>query len=122
MFWFFRGRKYFDFHNYRWEICPMNRRALPVWITDRALEEIGLIRQTKNIPPDYGLRIGSKGGGCAGVSYFIGFDRARSGDEVFEGGGFEILIEKKHFMHLLGLQVDFIDTDHERGFLFSSTH
>jgi Fe-S cluster assembly iron-binding protein IscA len=32
---------------------------------------------------------------------------------------FQVLIEKKHFMHLLGLKVDFIDTEKERGFLFT---
>jgi iron-sulfur cluster assembly protein len=73
----------------------------------------------KNIPQDYGLRIGVKGGGCAGVSFVIGFDHSKASDEIFPLEGFEIFIEKKHFMHLLGIEVDFINSETERGFLFS---
>ena len=36
----------------------------PVKLSDKALEEVKNILQTKGIPSDYGLRIGIKGGGC----------------------------------------------------------
>jgi iron-sulfur cluster assembly protein len=97
----------------------MPSRLLPVLITDRAREEVYVIYTRKNIPQDYGLRIGVKGSGCAGITYVIGFDKPQTNDEIFDEGMFKVLIEKKHFMHLLGLQVDFIDSDKERGFLFT---
>jgi len=97
----------------------MINRNLPVLLTDRAREEAHLIFTNKNIPKGYGLRIGVKGGGCAGITYVIGFDLPKQNDEIFETGSFQVLIEKKHFMHLLGLKVDFIDTAKERGFLFT---
>lgn len=96
---------------------PFSR--LPLLLTDRAREEVFHIYTHKSIPKNYGLRIGVKGGGCSGFTYVIGFDQTRKGDEVFDTGPFEVLIEKKHFMHLLGLKVDFIDSDTERGFLFT---
>ena len=40
----------------------------PITVSARALEEVRKIMQTKNIPADYGLRVGIKGGGCGGVS------------------------------------------------------
>jgi len=97
----------------------MINRHLPVLLTERAKEEVHHIFLHKNIPAGYGLRIGAKGGGCAGVTYVIGFDKPKPNDDVFETDVFQVLIEKKHFMHLLGLKVDFIDTEKERGFLFT---
>lgn len=97
----------------------MSWHQIPVFITDRAREEVVNILTLKNIPKDYGLRIGVKGGGCAGVTYVIGFDKPKPNDDRFEAGTFEVLIEKKHLMHLLGLQVDFVDSATERGFLFT---
>jgi iron-sulfur cluster assembly protein len=94
--------------------------ALPILITDRAMEEVFHILNTKNIPKNYGLRIGVRGGGCAGVSYVIGFDKVKPGDDVFQTLQFQVFIEKKHLMHLLGLKVDFVDSDIERGFLFTN--
>jgi len=96
----------------------MNTRLLPVLLTDRAREEVHHIYLHKNIPSGYGLRIGVKGGGCAGITYVIGFDQPKKNDDIFETENFKVMIEKKHLMHLLGLKVDFIDTDKERGFLF----
>ena len=96
----------------------MSINHLHVLLTDRAREEVYQIFQHKNIPKGYGLRIGVKGGGCAGVTYVIGFDKPKQNDDIFKTPYFEVLIEKKHLMHLLGLKVDFIDTEKERGFLF----
>jgi iron-sulfur cluster assembly protein len=93
--------------------------SLPVNLTERASQEVSHIMANKNIPEGYGLRIGVKGGGCAGVSYFIGFDQNKPTDEVFLVSDFQVFIEKKHFMHLLGVKVDFINSETERGFLFS---
>jgi iron-sulfur cluster assembly protein len=94
-------------------------KHVPVLITERAQEEVYHILLHKNIPAGYGLRIGVKGGGCAGFTYVIGFDKPGEKDDLYHTAHFEVLIEKKHLMHLLGLKVDFIDTDKERGFLFT---
>jgi len=98
----------------------MTFRHLPVLITDRAREEVYHIFQHKNIPSGYGLRIGVKGGGCAGITYVIGFDKPKLNDDIFNTEHFQVLIEKKHLMHLLGIKVDFLDTDKDRGFLFQN--
>ena len=39
---------------------------IPIDISARAIEEIKQTMAQKNIPPAYGLRIGVRGGGCAG--------------------------------------------------------
>lgn len=92
---------------------------IPVRITEKALEEICRIRENKKIPEEYGLRIGIKGGGCAGISYLLGFDTASKEDGTFDLCGLPIHISKKHTMHLIGLTLDFYEGPDARGFMFS---
>jgi len=95
-------------------------KEFPVKISERALTEIAIIIKEKNIPKDYFLRIGIKGGaGCSGVSFVIGFDKMKSGDNLFNYKGINILIEKPHTMFLIGVEIDFEDSAEERGFVFN---
>ncbi|MDF2158386.1 iron-sulfur cluster assembly accessory protein [Algoriphagus sp. CAU 1675] len=90
----------------------------PITITEKAEFEIKNIIANKNIPQDYFLRVGVKGGGCGGMSYALGFDKPKTDDQQFEIAGIQVLIEKKHFMFLLGMQIDFFEGDEARGFTF----
>jgi iron-sulfur cluster assembly protein len=91
---------------------------IPIKITEKATLEIHNIIQNKNIPSDYFLRIGVKGGGCGGMSYLLGFDKKKESDEQFEIAGVQVLIEKKHFMFLMGMEIDFYEGNDARGFTF----
>jgi iron-sulfur cluster assembly protein len=91
---------------------------IPIKITEKALKEIRNIINNKNIPKDYSLRVGVKGGGCGGMSYLLGFDKPKEGDQQFEIMGISVLIEKKHYMFLMGMQVDFYEGNDARGFTF----
>ena len=91
---------------------------IPIKITEKAQAEIKDIIANKNIPADYSLRVGVKGGGCGGMSYLLGFDKPKEGDQKFEVEGIQVLIEKKHYMFLMGMQVDFFEGDEARGFTF----
>ncbi|MBW3467207.1 HesB/IscA family protein [Arthrospiribacter ruber] len=91
---------------------------IPIQITPKAQEEIRNIISNKNIPADYSLRVGVRGGGCGGMSYMLGFDKAKEGDQQFEIDGIPVLIEKKHYMFLMGMQVDFYEGNEARGFTF----
>ncbi len=90
----------------------------PITITDKAIAEIKNIMENKNIPTDYFLRIGTKGGGCGGMSYALGFDKAKEEDQKFEISKIPVLIEKRHYMFLMGMQIDFFEGDEARGFTF----
>ncbi len=91
---------------------------IPIKITSKAEEEIRHIMATKNIPEDYFLRVGVKGGGCGGMSYALGFDKPKEEDEELEIAGIPVLIEKKHFMFLMGMNIDFYEGEDARGFTF----
>ena len=90
----------------------------PVSISDRACTEIRHIMKTKGIPPEYGLRIGIKGGGCGGMSLIIGFDKKTKTDLSYEIEGIAVYVDKKHTMYVMGKEVDFVDDAEARGFLF----
>ena len=91
---------------------------IPIEITPKAQTEIKNIMANKNIPKDYFLRVGVKGGGCGGMAYALGFDKPKEDDQRFEIEGIPVLIEKRHVMFLMGMQVDFYDGNDTRGFTF----
>lgn len=96
----------------------MFKNIKPIGLTKRAAEEVLKIMETKNIPADYGLRLGIRGGGCGGVSLIIGFDKQKATDLVYQDEGIEVLIDKKHTMYLIGKQVDFYEGADAKGFMF----
>jgi iron-sulfur cluster assembly protein len=91
----------------------------PVTISGRAAEEIKKIMQTKNIPADYGLRVGVKGGGC-GVSLLIGFDRKKESDMAYTIDDIPVYVDKKHTMYVVGKEIDFYEGEDARGFMFTN--
>ena len=96
-------------------------KPVPITLTAIAAQEIRKILQVKGIPEDYCLRVGTNGGGCAGVSYIIGFDKPATTDEKYLIEGINVLIDKRHALFLWGVEVDFVDAL-ERGFVFKTIH
>lgn len=90
----------------------------PVTISEKAAAEIRKIMQTKNIPEDYSLRVGIRGGGCGGVSLMIGFDKQKASDLAYSIEGIPVLVDKKHTMYIIGKEVDFYEGADARGFMF----
>lgn len=98
----------------------MLEKIEPVGLTARAAQEVMKIRETKNIPSDYGLRVGVRGGGgCGGIALIIGFDKQKSTDLTYTLEGITIHIDKKHTMYLIGKEVDFYEGADARGFMFA---
>ena len=91
---------------------------LPFYISTPAFKELSSILLSKKIPEGYGVRIGIKGSGCAGVSYVIGFDQPSSEDKKYTLNNVSFFIAKKHLLYISGLTIDFIDSVEERGFVF----
>jgi iron-sulfur cluster assembly protein len=95
-------------------------KTAPVQLTDRAAIEVKKIREEKNMAPDYALRLGVKGGGCSGMSYLLGFDQQKDTDELYEISGVSVLVDKRHAMYILGMEVDFEEGLNARGFVFNN--
>lgn len=92
----------------------------PVTLTAGAIKQLLRIKNEQNVPEDYGLRVGVKGGGCSGFSYVLGFDVPKDNDEVFEIEGIKVLMQKSHAIYLLGMEIDWVEGLNNRGFSFSN--
>jgi len=71
--------------------------------------------------PEFGLRIGVRGGGCSGNSYFMEFcPAAEDGDEVFDAHGVKLVVDRRSLSVLDGTQIDFVDGLMGSGFKFNN--
>ncbi|OUJ73183.1 HesB/IscA family protein [Hymenobacter crusticola] len=98
----------------------VSTKLAPISLTPRALEEVRNILTEKNVPAEYGLRVGVQGGGCSGLSYLLGFDKPKEQDETFDLDGVILIMDKKHAMYVMGMEVDFQDGLNARGFVFNN--
>lgn len=92
----------------------------PIKLTEGAIKEIKYLLNDKELPENYGLRIGVEGGGCSGLSYILGFDEPKELDDAYEVEGIKVLMNKAHGMYLVGMEVDFHSGLQNRGFVFNN--
>lgn len=94
---------------------------LPITITSGALKEMRLLL-SKSTPDDSqkAIRIGVKGGGCAGYSYLLEFDEVQSGDNHYNVEGVGLVIDPAHEELLKGMELDFKNGLNNRGFVFNN--
>jgi iron-sulfur cluster assembly protein len=83
--------------------------------TEIAREEILKTLDSPTIPEDYALRVGLKGGACS-ATYLLGLDKPSEYDELYEVENIKVLIDKRHLMYLIGILVDFQETEQGWGF------
>ena len=90
-------------------------------VTDKAKKEINRIKEANNIPQNYGLRVGVKGGGCSGMTYTLNFDEnTKEGDTVIESDNVKLYIDGKSLFYLMGTELDFSDGLNGKGFIFNN--
>ena len=96
------------------------KNKMPISLTKGALQEVKDLMKEKEVPVDHGLRIGVKGGGCAGFSYILGFDKVKEKDNSYQLEDIVVIIEKAHELYLEGTELDFSDGLENRGFVFNN--
>lgn len=84
--------------------------------TEIAKEEINKTLNSPQIPAGYALRVGLKGGACS-VNYLLGLDKPTEQDEIYEIEGVRVVIERKHLMYLIGVKIDYTQTEAGMGFV-----
>ena len=76
---------------------------------------------TQRGTPDIGLRIGVRGGGCSGNSYFMEFCDAESpGDEILDTDGVRLYVDLKSAVLLTGTEIDYVEGLMGAGFKFNN--
>jgi len=92
-----------------------------ITITEKAKKEIVRIMKENNVPENYGLRVGVKGGGCSGLTYTLNFDgNKKDGDTIIEDEAVKLIIDGKSLFYLMGTELDFSDGLNGKGFLFNN--
>lgn len=69
----------------------------------------------------HGLRVGVRGGGCSGNSYFMEFcEEGVAGDEVVESNGVKLIVDLKSMVLLGGTEIDYVEGLMGAGFKFNN--
>ncbi|MGU3576721.1 Fe-S cluster assembly scaffold SufA [Brucellaceae bacterium C25G] len=88
-------------------------------LTDAAAGRVNEIVEARENA--YGIRIGIKKGGCAGMEYTIDLvTEPQQGDDLVEHNGARVYIAPQAVMFLLGTQMDFEVTSLRTGFVFNN--
>ncbi len=89
-----------------------------VTLTQKAVEQINALMEQNG---HYGLRLGVKKGGCAGMEYTLDYvDEVAQHDEVIEQDGARVLIAPMAQMFLFGTEIDYEVSLLESGFKFKN--
>jgi iron-sulfur cluster assembly protein len=90
-------------------------------MTPAAVKRVNVIRQ-KRQTPEAVLRVGVRGGGCSGLSYFMDFvDTPEEKDKVFEfNDGVILAVDRKSYLFLNGTEIDFQTSMMKTGFRFNN--
>ena len=91
-----------------------------ITLTENAAKKVHqLISSREN--PTAGLRVGVRGGGCSGFSYFLEFAESQSEtDRELDSHGVKLLVDRKSYLYLMGTEVDYVDRLTESGFKFNN--
>src|SRR5262249_22451305 len=92
-----------------------------VTISPQAHAQLLVLRAKEGYDESYGIRVAVKGGGCSGLSYDLGFDKAEQpGDHVFEMDGVKIFVGAKSLLYLVGTVLEYSDGLNGKGFQFNN--
>ena len=92
-------------------------KTAPITLTERALEEVKNILKEKNVPAEYGLRVGVQGGGCSGLQYKMDLvDGPANREIVVDSNRVRVVIDPKSALFVSGSELDFSDDLQSGGF------
>lgn len=87
-----------------------------ITVTEGAAVKIKEFMAEEAEKPEY-LRVYVQGGGCSGLSYGMGFEKAPDEDDlVIEENGIKLLVDSYSIDHLRGANVEYIESLMGSGF------
>lgn len=88
-------------------------------VTEAAAQAIRKYLREHDAPSGAGLRVGIRGGGCSGLSYFLDTEKVPTDrDRVIDAFGVQIFVDPKSMLYLQGTTLDFVTGLMESGFKF----
>jgi len=89
-------------------------------ISEVAVRQIRALLAQRGTPQG-GLRVGVKGGGCSGLSYFVDWSEGPAKhDEVIEEEGARVFVDPKSALFLKGTTLDYQSSLMQTGFVFKN--
>lgn len=91
-------------------------------VSESAKSKINSLMQEEgsSIEESY-VRVGVTSGGCSGLSYNLEFDKdQKPEDKLFEDNGVRILVDKKSFLYLVGMTLEYSGGLNGKGFIFNN--
>ncbi|MSQ41178.1 MAG: iron-sulfur cluster assembly accessory protein [Dehalococcoidia bacterium] len=93
---------------------------LTISIAEKAADKVKAFAVKEGMN-EFGLRVGVKGGGCSGLTYQLGIEKApRPDDKVIEEHGVRLFVDKKSYVFLAGTVLQYSDGLNGRGFEFQN--
>ncbi|HWB63037.1 MAG TPA: iron-sulfur cluster assembly accessory protein [Chitinophagales bacterium] len=89
-------------------------------LTPGAARELKRLMEAENGGTGKFLRLGVKGGGCAGFTYVLEFDTKKDNDLVYEIDGIKLVVDQLHELYLAGTEIDFQQGLNSRGFVYKN--
>ena len=90
-----------------------------ITLTEIAAEKVTALLVKR--PDRIGLRVGVRGGGCSGFTYFLEFeDKMNAKDRELVSHGVKIIVDSKSFLYLMGIEIDYLDDLNGAGFKFNN--
>ena len=93
---------------------------MAITISEAAAKRVRTIKR-KRQTPDAVLRVGVRGGGCSGLTYFMDLvDSPEPKDKVFsfEAEEVTVAVDRKSYLFINGSELDFEKTMVKTGFVF----
>ena len=88
-------------------------------VTEAAAKAITKYLKEHDAPEGAGLRVGVRGGGCSGLSYYLDVDATpKAHDKVIDAFGVKVFVDPKSMIFLQGSQLHFVTGLMESGFKF----
>jgi len=102
--------------------APGSASGKTITVSEKALKEIKRLVTADESASGSHLRVMVVGGGCSGMSYKLGFEKAEiaANDKVFEFDGVKVVCDGKSFLYLAGTELDFSDGLNGTGFTFNN--
>lgn len=98
---------------------PQQKKPV-VELSDVALAEIRRLREKKGVD-EIILRVGVKGGGCAGLTYNLTFDsQITEKDHVLDFQDVKLVVDRKSAIFVKGMTLDYSDALIGGGFKFEN--
>jgi iron-sulfur cluster assembly protein len=92
---------------------------MAITITDFALEKVSGLIKKSNFKTGL-LRISLKGGGCSGMFYHFDIvQKAEDADKVFDFKNIKVCVDKKSYLFLNGMEIDYEETPFKSGIRLS---